>query len=180
MPSPSGPGKLFINSDRIRELNREMGKKISADYAKILGPGESILVVVTLKGALHFAADLTREIALPVELDFVRLASYGSGTKSSGTVRFLKDLETSVEGRHVLILDEIVDSGRTLTFLKGRIEADRPKSARIAALLSKPSRREVQVPVDYLGTEVEDRFLVGYGLDHGEKHRHLPDIYALD
>jgi hypoxanthine phosphoribosyltransferase len=174
------PGKIHLTAAQIQKLNEDLGKKISADYAKLIGPGEELLVVITLKGALLFAADLVRQITVPLAIDFVRLASYGTGTKSSGSVRFLKDLETSVEGRHVLILDEIVDSGRSMEFLLGRIEADNPKSVRIAALLSKPSRREVDVTVDYLGTEVEDRFLVGYGLDHGERHRHLPDIYALD
>jgi hypoxanthine phosphoribosyltransferase len=176
----SPPGKIFLSSQKIAQLVEDLGKRITKDYEAVLAPGEELLAVVTLKGALLFAADLVRHIRVPLALDFVRLASYGSGTKSSGSVRFLKDLEMPVQGRHVLILDEIVDSGRTLEFLLGRIGADHPKSARIAALLSKPSRREVEVKVDYLGTEVEDRFLIGYGLDHGEKHRQLPDIYALD
>lgn len=175
-----GPGNIYLSAAKIQAMNETLGKKITADYASRLTPGEELLVVITLKGALLFSADLLRHIDVPLAIDFVRLASYGSGTKSSGSVRFLKDLETSVEGRHVLILDEIVDSGRSMEFLMGRIEADHPKSVRIAALLSKPSRREVEVTVDYLGTEVEDRFLIGYGLDHGEKYRNLPDIYALD
>ena len=174
------PGTLYLSAEKINGINRTLGEKISTDYRALLADGEELLIVVTLKGALLFAADLARYITVPLTIDFVRLASYGSGTKSSGNVRFLKDLETSVEGRHVLILDEIVDSGRTLEFLLGRIAADRPKSARVAALLSKPSRREVEIHVDYLGTEVEDKFLIGYGLDHGEKYRQLPDIYSLD
>lgn len=176
----TGPGKVYLSSAQIQKMNEDMGRKITADYVDLLSPGEELLVVITLKGALLFSADLIRHIKVPLVIDFVRLASYGSGTKSSGSVRFLKDLETPVHGKHVLILDEIVDSGRTIEFLVGRIEADHPKSTRIGALLSKPSRREVEVPVHYLGTEVEDRFLIGYGLDHGEKHRNLPDIYALD
>src|SRR5262245_37824069 len=129
----AGPGKIYLGADKIQKINQELGQRISKDYQKILGPGEELLVVVTLKGAMIFAADLIRYISVPVVLDFVRLASYGSGTKSSGSVRFLKDLETSVQGRHVLVLDEIVDSGRTLEFLRGRILADSPKSAKIGA-----------------------------------------------
>lgn len=174
------PGKIYLSADRIRSINRDLGKRITADYANELATDEALLVVVTLKGAMIFAADLVREMQLPVAIDFVRLASYGGGTKSSGSIQLLKDLETPVKGRRVLILDEIVDSGRTLDFLVKRIRAGDPKSVRIAALLSKPSRREIKVEVDYLGAEVEDRFLIGYGLDHGEKHRQLADIYAID
>lgn len=172
--------RTYLSAKEIAELNRQLGERITADYKKILEPGEEVLVVVTLKGALFFSADLLRHIQIPTRIDFVRLASYGSGTKSSGTVRILKDLETPSVGQHVLVLDEIVDSGRTLDFLLGRIRADRPKSVRLCALLSKPSRREVQVAVDYLGREVEDKFLVGYGLDFNERYRNLADICALE
>lgn len=169
----------FISKDQIANLNRTLGQRISKDYASLLGPEESLLVVVTLKGAMIFGSDLIREITIPMELDFVRLASYGSGTKSSGAVRFLKDMESSPEGRHLLILDEIVDSGRTLAFLTEHLKAFSPKSVRLCSLLSKPSRREVEVKLDYLGMEIEDRFVVGYGLDFGEKYRNLPDICIL-
>lgn len=138
-----------------------------------MAPGEELLIVTTLKGAFFFAADLVREITVPVHLDFVRVASYGSGTKSSGTVRILKDLETSPEGKHVLIVDEIVDSGRTLQFLVNRVQADNPRTVKVCSLLSKPSRREVEIDVSYLGEEVEDKFLIGYGLDYAEKYRNL-------
>lgn len=169
----------FISKQEISEMNARLGKIISKNYTDILGPDESLLVVVTLKGAMIFGSDLIREISVPLELDFVRLASYGSGTKSSGAVRFLKDMESSPEGRHILVLDEIVDSGRTLAFLNDHLSAFSPKSLRLCSLLSKPSRREVEVNIDYLGREIEDKFVVGYGLDFGEKYRNLPEICIL-
>ncbi|MBY0371867.1 hypoxanthine phosphoribosyltransferase [bacterium] len=170
----------FLSPQQIEAHCDRLGKQISADYSKILGPGEALTVVVTLKGALYFAADLTRRLTVPVKLDFVRLSSYGTGTKSSGTVRFLMDMETPPAGQHILVLDEIVDSGRTLAFLLDRIKAAQPASVRLCSLLSKPSRREVPVNIDYLGQEVEDKFLVGYGLDHAENHRHHSGIFVLD
>lgn len=172
--------KPFISEKEIIALNQTLGRKISEDYQKILGAKEKLLVVVTLKGAIIFGADLVRELSVPVEIDFVRLASYGSGTKSSGAVRFLKDIECSPEGRHILVLDEIVDSGRTLAFLLEHLQNSRPKSVRLCALLSKPSRREVTVPVDYLGREIPDEFVVGYGLDCNEEYRNLRDICILN
>jgi hypoxanthine phosphoribosyltransferase len=169
----------FISKNEIETLNQKLGSAISSDYASILTNDESLLVVVTLKGAMIFGSDLIRHLSVPMELDFVRLASYGSGTKSSGAVRFLKDMESSPEGRHILVLDEIVDSGRTLAFLTEHLKAFSPKSIRLCSLLSKPSRREVDVKLDYLGREIEDKFVVGYGLDFGEKYRNLPDICIL-
>jgi len=174
------PSEVFLTAEAIDALNTRLAKQISADYATLLAPGEDLLVIVTLKGALFFAADLMRKITVPVKIDFVRLSSYGSGTKSSGNVRILKDVETPPTGQHVLVLDEIVDSGRTLAFLFDRLKASNPASLRLGALLSKPSRREVPVAVDYLGQEVEDKFLVGYGLDHAENHRNHAAIYVLD
>lgn len=169
----------FISRKEIEKLNEQLGKTISSDYTAILKPDESLLVVVTLKGAMIFGSDLIRHLSIPIELDFVRLASYGSGTKSSGAVRFLKDMESSPEGRHILVLDEIVDSGRTLAFLTEHLKAFSPKSVKLCSLLSKPSRREVEVQINYLGREIEDKFVVGYGLDFGEKYRNLPDICIL-
>lgn len=170
----------YLSSDEILSLNRELGNKISHDYAKLLKEDEDLLVIITLKGALFFAADLLRHISVPVSIDFVRLASYGLGTKTSGTVRIIKDIENPPRDKHVLILDEIADSGRTLNFLIDRLKATSPKSLKVACLLSKPSRREIEVRVDYLGKEVEDKFLVGYGLDYGEKYRNLKDICILE
>jgi len=171
--------ELYLSAEKIAQLNRELGQKISTHYKPLLVPGDELLVITTLKGALFFAADVLREITVPLRLDFVRVASYGSGTSSSGTVRILKDIESHPEGHHVLILDEIVDSGRTIHFLVERLRAANPKTLKIGALLSKPSRREVPVQVDFLGIEVEDKFLIGYGLDHGEKYRNLRDIFVL-
>lgn len=169
----------FISQTEISDLNKRLGAEISKDYFATLSKDESLLVVVTLKGAMIFGSDLIRNLTVPMELDFVRLASYGSGTKSSGAVRFLKDMESSPEGRHILVLDEIVDSGRTLSFLTEHLKAFKPKSVKLCSLLSKPSRREVEVKIDYLGREIEDKFVVGYGLDFGEKYRNLPDICIL-
>lgn len=178
----SKPRRLvpFIDRPKIESLNAELGRKISSDFKKILQPDESVLAVVTLKGAMFFGADLLRHVSIPMELDFVRLTSYGAGTQSSGQVRILKDIECSPEGRHVLLLDEIVDSGRTLDFLANRIRAQQPRSVKIAALLSKPSRREIPVDVDYVGLEVEDKFLVGYGLDLAERYRNLDGIFSME
>lgn len=169
----------FIKSDEIEGLNIKLAKQISHDYSAILKDAEPLMVIVTLKGAMFFAADLLRHVSIPVYLEFVRLASYGAGTVSSGEVRFVKDIEANPEGKHILVLDEIVDSGRTLDFLQKRLVAANPKSFRVCALLSKPSRREIDVKVDYLGREVEDKFLVGYGLDHDEKYRNFKDIFYV-
>ena len=170
----------YISAESVAQLTKGLGQAISKDYAKILGGGEDLLVVITLKGALFFGADLLRTIQVPLRVDFVRLSSYGGSTRSSGTVRFLKDLEVPPQDQHVLIVDEIVDSGRTLNFLKERILAAGPKSVKICALLSKPSRREIEVEVDYLGKDVEDKFLVGYGLDFAERFRNLGGIFVLE
>jgi len=171
--------RVFMDARQIEALNVKLGAQISRDYGAILKEGEDLLVIVTLKGAAWFAADLLRHVTIPVKVDFVRLASYGIGTKTSGTVRLVKDIESQPEGQHVLVLDEIVDSGRTLQFLLERLRAANPATLRVGALLSKPSRREVEVAVDYLGTEVEDKFLVGYGLDYAERYRNLKDIHYL-
>lgn len=171
---------VHLSAKEIDRLNDELAARINKDYSAILGKDEALLVIVTLKGAAFFAADLVRKLTVPLTIDFVRLASYGSGTKSSGNVRILKDIEGPPAGLHVLVLDEIVDSGRTLAFLRDRLQSGNPKSLRLCALLSKPSRREIEVPMDYIGTEVEDKFLVGYGLDYGERYRNLKDISVLE
>ncbi len=182
---------LFLSAIEIDTLNTKLAGEISTDFAALGSDGESIVIIVTLKGAIFFAADLIRKLhhalhqlnpLIPpnIKVDFVRLSSYGAGTQSSGQVNIVKDIETTITGQHVLILDEIVDSGRTIAFLIERVTAKKPKSLRVATLLSKPSRREVPVPIDYCGREVLDRFLVGYGLDFNEKYRHLKDIYSID
>lgn len=170
----------FMTEREIDSLNQELGEQISRDYKQLLQKDEELIVIVTLKGALLFAADLIRHITVPVKVDFVRLASYGSGTKSGGTVRILKDIEINPENQHLLLLDEIVDSGRTLKFYSERLKAQNPKSLKLCTLLSKPSRREVEIDVDYLGKEVEDKFLVGYGLDFNEHYRNLKEIYYVE
>jgi hypoxanthine phosphoribosyltransferase len=172
--------KPFLTAEQIDQLNTQLAEKISEDYKKVLEPGEPLLVVITLKGALLFGSDLIRKLTVPLHVDFVRLASYGAGFKTSGEVRFLKDIECSPEGKHILVLDEIIDSGRTWDFLKKRLGASNPKTLKIAALLSKPSRREVDVSIDYLGQEVEDKFLIGYGLDYKEEYRNLKDIVYVE
>jgi hypoxanthine phosphoribosyltransferase len=170
----------YLSEKDISALNDSLAKRISQDYSSILTPSEELLVIVTLKGAAFFAADLMRRITVPLRMDFVRLASYGSGSQSSGSVQVLKDVEKPPTGQHVLVLDEIVDSGRTLAFLFDRLKKSNPKSLKLCALLSKPSRREVPVEVHYLGKEVDDKFLVGYGLDYAERYRNLSEIYTLD
>ncbi len=170
----------FITAKEIENLNKELGERISKDYKTLLKPDEELVIIVTLKGAMLFAADLIRHITVPVVLDFVRLTSYGAGTQSSGTVRILKDIETNPENKHLIMLDEIIDSGRTFQFYGERLKAQNPKSLKLCALLSKPSRREVEVDIDYLGREVEDKFLVGYGLDFNEQYRNLKEIYAVE
>lgn len=172
--------KLFLSAEQIDQLNTALAKRIEQDYKKVLTQDETLLVVVTLKGAAFFATDLLKKIALPITMDFVRLSSYGAGTRSSGTVHIIKDMETNPTDRHVLVLDEIVDSGRTLAFLRDRIMAAKPKSLKLCGLLNKPSRREVDVAVDYLGKDVEDKFLVGYGLDKAELYRNLPAVYFIE
>ncbi len=171
--------KPFLTASAIEDLVAGLGKQISQDYQKHLGNSGELLVVVTLKGALLFAADLIRHITVPVRIDFVRVASYGSGTQSSGSVLMTKDLETDPKGKHVLILDEIVDTGHTIKFLREKFGESKPASLKVCTLLSKPSRREVEVPVEYVGRDVEDKFLVGYGLDYDEKFRNLKDIFYI-
>lgn len=170
----------MIDQTEIREINRQLALRITDDYSLVLEKEEPIIVLVTLKGALFFAADLMREIGIPSQVDFVRVSSYGAGTSTTGKVQLSKEIETDIRGKHVLVLDEIVDSGRTIKFLSERFLAQGPRSLKFAALLSKPSRREVTVHVDYIGREIPDRFVVGYGLDFNEKYRSLKEIYAIE
>ena len=172
---------LYLSAQEIEKLkNDELAAQISRDYSALLKEGEELLVIVTLKGALFFAADFLRRVTVPMKIDFIRLTSYGAGTKSGGIVHIVKDIEGPATNQHVLVIDEIVDSGRTLTFLRDRLQSMKPLSVRFCSLLSKPSRREVEVQVHYLGREVEDKFLVGYGLDHAEHYRTLKEIFYLD
>lgn len=167
-------GKMFTE-EQIREKVAELGKQIENDYK-----GEEVLVVGILKGANVFTCDLIRQIDLDVKIDFMSVSSYGSGTESSGTVRILKDLDTDIKGRNVLIVEDIIDSGRTLSNLVKELQIREPKSLKLCTLLDKPSRRVVDVDVEYVGFEIEDKFIVGYGIDYAEKYRNLPYIGIVE
>jgi hypoxanthine phosphoribosyltransferase len=168
--------KVMLSAEQIRERILEMAAQIERDL-----PGdEGIHFVCVLKGGFMFMADLVRAMGPRVTLDFLAVSSYGGGTRSSGEVRMQKDLDSGLEGRHVIIVEDIVDTGLTLTYLQDILRARSPKSLRTACLLSKPSRRTVQVAVEYIGFTIEDRFVVGYGLDYAEKYRNLPYIAVLD
>jgi hypoxanthine phosphoribosyltransferase len=153
----------------------ELGAEITRDYE-----GREPLLVCVLKGGFIFLADLVRHIDLPVAVDFMAISSYGAGTRSSGVVRILKDLETPIEGRDVLVVEDIVDSGLTLGYLMRNLGSRRPASLDVCALLTKPARREIEVPIRYVGFEIPDRFVVGYGLDFDERYRNLRDIGVVD
>lgn len=168
-------GKVLVTAAQIEARVREMAEEISRDYA-----GREPLLVGVLTGAFVFLADLTRRLTIPVDIDFLTVASYGPGTRSSGEVRILRDLEGSVTARDLLLVEDIVDSGLTLKCLLDGIAARRPASLRTCVLLDKPSRRRTPVTLDYVGFQVPDSFVVGYGLDHAGRYRHLPDIRALN
>ena len=166
--------EVLISEEQIRDRTRDLGQQISRDYA-----GRDLLLVCVLKGAITFLADLMREITVPHAVDFMAISSYGTSTESSGVVRILKDLDTNIEGRNVLIVEDIIDTGRTLRYITENLKTRRPKSLRICTLLDKPSRREIHIPVDYVGFEIPNKFVIGYGLDFGEIYRSLPYIGVL-
>ncbi len=165
---------MLISREAIARRVEELAAQISQDYR-----GQEVLLVGVLKGAFIFLADLVRAMDFPVEVDFVRLRSYGAGTQSSGAVEVTKDVEASLAGRPVLIVEDIVDVGLTLEFLRRHLLRKGPRSLKICCLIDKQERRQVDVPLDYVGFTVERGFLVGYGLDCGEKDRTLPEVYAL-
>jgi hypoxanthine phosphoribosyltransferase len=167
-------GDILVQADELQRRVRELGEQISRDY-----DGRDLLLIGVLKGAVFFLADLMRHIDVPCEVDFMAVASYGSATDSSGVVRILKDLDMPIEGRDVLIVEDIVDSGLTLQYLLRSLEARGPASLEVCALLTKPSRRKVELPARYVGFEIPDRFAIGYGLDHAERYRNLPYVAAL-
>jgi hypoxanthine phosphoribosyltransferase len=167
-------GETLVEADRLAARVRELGAEISADYA-----GRDLLLVGVLKGAVFFLSDLMRHLDVPCEVDFMAVASYGSSTDSSGVVRILKDLDTSIEGRNVLIVEDIVDSGLTLSYLLRTMRARDPASLEVCALLTKPERRKVDLPIRYTGFEIPNRFVIGYGLDYDEKFRNLPYVAVL-
>ena len=168
--------KIVFDEAQIQERVKEMGESISRDYAHLQ---EGIFCIGILKGAAIFYTDLVRRISIPVQFDFMIASSYGSGTESSGTVRILKDLDYDVEGQHVIIVEDIIDSGTTMHYLQDYIRLRKAASVKICSFLNKPSRRTVEVPIHYCGFEVPDEFLVGYGLDYAEKYRNLPYIGVL-
>jgi hypoxanthine phosphoribosyltransferase len=171
------PVKVLLSHDAIQARIREMGREIARDYA-----GRDPHLVGVLKGACTFMTDLARSVDLPLTLDYIAVSSYGAATKSSGEVKLVKDLDQGLEGRDLLVVEDIVDTGLTLNYLLNVLKARGPRTLKVAALLSKPSRRLVEVKVDYVGFSIEDHFVVGYGLDYNEKYRNLKDIviYGAD
>src|ERR671910_1880553 len=170
----AGMGPVLVVSADIQAKVRELAELITEDYR-----GEKVLLVGILRGAVVFLSDLMRQLELPCEIDFMEVSSYGAGTQSSGVVRILKDLEEDITGRHVLIVEDIIDTGLTLSYLRRSLLARGPTSLEICALLSKPSRRQVDLSVKYLGFEVPDEFVIGYGIDYAGAYRNLPDIRVL-
>jgi hypoxanthine phosphoribosyltransferase len=166
--------EVLIPSSEIQQKVREIGARITEDYR-----GEKPLLIGILRGAFVMLGDLVRYIDLPCEVDFMDISSYGSGTSSSGVVRIQKDLEEDITGRHVLVVEDIIDSGLTLSYLRRSLIARQPASLEVCALLSKPSRRRAELEVKYLGFEVPDEFVVGYGLDYDGAYRNLPDVCIL-
>ncbi len=169
----SGPEVLF-SRERIRERVAQMGRQIDLDYA-----GESIVLVGVLKGAAIFLADLARSISVDNTFDFVAVSSYGKGQRTSGAVKLIKDLDQPIEGKHVILVEDILDTGLTLGFLRSLFEQHQPKSLRIAALLDKPSRRVEKIEADYVGFTIPNQFVIGYGMDFAERYRNLPDICLM-
>ena len=167
-------GEVLIDESTLQARIVELGAEISSDYA-----GRDLLLVGVLKGAVFFMADLMRELQVPCEIDFMAISSYGAATDSSGVVRILKDLDINVAGRDVLVVEDIIDSGLTLSYLMRNLRARKPASLEVCALLTKPERREIDVPVRYTGFEIPNRFVIGYGLDFAERYRNLPYVAVL-
>lgn len=166
--------RVLISQEELASRIKAMGDEISADYA-----GKEILMIGVLRGAVIFMADLARAIKVPVALDFMAVSSYGSSTTSSGIVRIIKDLDEEIQGKHILIVEDIIDSGLTLKYLLENIKSRKPASVKICTLLNKPERRKADVDINYNGFIVPDEFVVGYGLDYAEKYRNLPFIGVL-
>ena len=167
--------KVLLDDEAIARRVAELAEQISADYE-----GEKVLLICVLKGAVIFTSDLMRRLKIPVEIDFIAVSSYGSDTASSGVVRILKDLESSIQGKDVVIVEDIVDTGLTLNYLRKNLLSRQPRSLKVVTLLDKPARRRVEFTPDYCGFEIPDHFVVGYGLDFNENYRQLAGIYILD
>jgi hypoxanthine phosphoribosyltransferase len=169
-----GVAEILVDEETLRARVLELGEEISNDYT-----GRDLLLVGVLKGAVFFMADLMRALTVPCEVDFMAISSYGAASDSSGVVRILKDLDIPLEGRDVLVVEDIIDSGLTLSYLMRNLRAREPASLEVCALLTKPGRREIDIPVRYVGFEIPNRFVVGYGLDFGERYRNLPYVGIL-
>lgn len=167
--------QILISEEDVENQIQELANRISRDYA-----GKELHVICILKGSIYFTCELTKRMTIPVTLDFISVSSYGDEQKSSGIVKIIKDLDHSIEGRDVLIVEDIIDSGNTLYYLKGILEKRKPESIAITTLLDKPERRETEVEVDYVGFEIPDKFVVGYGLDCAQKYRNLPYIGVIE
>jgi hypoxanthine phosphoribosyltransferase len=168
-------GEILIDEETLAARVAELGAEVSADYE-----GRDLLLIGVLKGAVFFMADLMRHLTVACEVDFMAISSYGDSTDSSGIVRILKDLDINIEGRDVLVVEDIIDSGLTLSYLIRNLESREPASLEVCALLTKPSRREIDVRVRYVGFEIPNKFVVGYGLDFAERYRNLPYVGVLD
>ena len=169
-----GVAEILVDEETLRARVLELGEEISNDYT-----GRDLLLVGVLKGAVFFMADLMRCLTVPCEVDFMAISSYGAASDSSGVVRILKDLDIPLDGRHVLVVEDIIDSGLTLSYLMRNLRAREPASLEVCALLTKPERREIDIPVRYVGFEIPNRFVVGYGLDFAERYRNLPYVGVL-
>jgi hypoxanthine phosphoribosyltransferase len=168
-------GRTLVESGDLADRVAQLGAQISADYE-----GRELFLVGVLKGAVFFLADLMRHLDVPCAVDFMAVASYGSSTATSGVVRILKDLDDSIEGRDVLIVEDIIDSGLTLSYLLRTLQGRHPESLEVCALLTKPERRKVDLPIRYVGFDIPNEFAIGYGLDYGERYRNLPYVAALN
>lgn len=166
--------EVLVSREQIAEMVRKLGKRISEDYE-----GKDLLLVGVLKGGFVFMADLVREITIPVDMDMIAVSSYGASTQSSGVVRIIKDIDQSIAGKHVLIVEDLVDTGLTLRHLKDLFNTRGPKSVKICTAFDKPTRRKVNIEVEYNGIVVPDKFIVGYGLDYAGKYRNLPEVCTL-
>ena len=171
----AGVTEILIDAETLQARIAELGEEVSRDY-----DGREPLLVGVLKGAVFFLADLMRELTVPCEIDFMAISSYGAATDSSGVVRILKDLDLNIAGRDVVVVEDIIDSGLTLSYLMRNLKARKPATLEICALLTKPERREIDVPVRYVGFEIPNKFVIGYGLDFAERYRNLPYVGVLD
>lgn len=165
---------VIVSKDQIQKKVQDLAKKISEDYK-----GEELILIGVLKGCFIFMADLAKEITIPVLIDFISVSSYGSSRESSGVVKILKDTDIDITNKHVLLVEDLIDTGLTLSHLKELFQTRGPESIKICTILNKPSRRLIDLPIEYPGIEIPDKFIVGYGLDYAEKYRNLPEVYEL-